>query len=209
MNIKLRQRIIEFYSSPILLVTAAPAVVIGTSRLAYSIISAASLLWVYALSVFIVHISKKTFPKGFFFNFISLFLFSFVASLFFLLLEICNPLLAMEVFLLVFISPVICFASDIESRTESLTLAEALIGAVSEALLIGIFLIALSIVREPLGFGSLSIPGGAKGIIEFFNIEEDAFPIQIISSSGGALFLLGYILFIVRLIKPKKREEQS
>ena len=52
---------------------------------------------------------------------------------------------------------------------------------------------AFALIREPLGFLSLSLPGGAHGSVLLFSFNMKSFlPIQLIASSGGALLLLGY-----------------
>jgi hypothetical protein len=54
-------------------------------------------------------------------------------------------------------------------------------------------IVSFSLVREPLGFLSLSFPGGAQGIVKIFSSEKEGFfPILIVSVSSGALLLLGY-----------------
>ncbi len=61
---------------------------------------------------------------------------------------------------------------------------------------------AFALIREPLGFLSLSLPGGAQGIILLFSFEKEAFlPIHVIASSSGALLLLGYGIGLYRYFR--------
>jgi Na+-transporting NADH:ubiquinone oxidoreductase subunit NqrD len=199
------------FRSPSLFLTMAPLVIMGTSRLAFALIVSFGLVWVYTITVMIARATRRFFPRMIFFNMLTLFLAAFIGSLYLLAIEFINPVLALEVALLVLLVPALCFASNIEGRTEGLTIKDALYAAAAEALAASLLLIAFSLFREPLGYGSLSLPGGIRGIIELFSLQEEAFPIQLIASAPGALFLLGYIILAFRLIKPKRtvEEEQS
>jgi hypothetical protein len=87
----------------------------------------------------------------------------------------------------------------------SSTIDEIVPYALWEAAVIGIPIITLSLIREPIGFMSLSLPGGAQGIIELFSASNadgaNFLPIKIIASSSGALMLLGYIAALFIAIK--------
>ena len=199
-----RRRFFEFYRSPAFLIAASPLVVTGTSRLAFALISALSLLWVYGLSVAAVRVIRRFFPKKIFYNILSLLLFSIIGSLFLLIVEFINPVLGRETALLVFFAPVICFACGIGTRTEEAPLKTAFVNTCVEALSIGLFLVFFALVREPLGYGALSLPGGARGVYELFRIRAAGFPVHIIAGSAGALLLLGYIFLVFRMVRPQK-----
>jgi hypothetical protein len=79
---------------------------------------------------------------------------------------------------------------------------DALTRALLEAVVLGGLLVALALIREPLGLGSLSIPGGIFGIIELFNYNTGGIvPLRIISSSTGAFLLLGYGVALFRFYR--------
>jgi hypothetical protein len=135
-----------------------------------------------------------------------------LGCIFYLLVDIFNPFLASETLLLLTLPPILCYSSNICGRTASDTLDEALYKAIYEALLIGIFTIVLSFLREPLGYGALSVPGSDYAVYELFNLDSIyPLPIQIISSSAGALLILGYIFIVFRMItrRPEKNQEQD
>jgi Na+-transporting NADH:ubiquinone oxidoreductase subunit NqrD len=188
-------------------ITAAPVIIISTSRLAFALISALSIAWVYVFSVMIIHYTKKFFPKKEYGTILMLFIFSFTGSLYFFIIQLLNPMLAMETMLLIMLAPVICFTSKICLRIEDRPFSRAFLTAIFEAVNIGLFLVFLSVLREPLGYGTLSLPGGNGGIKELFHLEGGVFPIELIACSSGALFLSGYLLIVIRLIKQKRREE--
>jgi hypothetical protein len=165
--------------------------IIASARLAYAITAAAALLWVYGLSALAACSGFRIFPvqgKPLF----QIFLSSFTGGVYLLLLWFISPLTALEVFFFVSLIPLFCAGSGVFRRLESLDLSEALGRALSEAAVFGGMIVIFSIIREPLGFSSLSIPGGSQGITLLFTFENDFLPIRFIASSAGALLLLGY-----------------
>jgi putative effector of murein hydrolase LrgA (UPF0299 family) len=81
---------------------------------------------------------------------------------------------------------------------------DALARALLEALVLGALLVALALIREPWGLGSLSIPGGIFGIIVLFSYNTGGIvPLRIISSSTGAFLLLGYGVALFRFCRTR------
>jgi hypothetical protein len=163
----------------------------ATSRLAYAIAVTGALVWVYGLSVLAAHSGARFIPvRGK--SLILIVLASFTGALYLLLLWCICPLTALEVLFLVSLVPLFCAGSGIFKRTESLDLLDATARALSEAVVSGALLLIASLIREPLGFGSLSLPGGSRGITLLFVFGDGFTPIRLVASSAGALLLLGY-----------------
>jgi hypothetical protein len=128
---------------------------------------------------------------------------SFAGSLFYLFLYLLNPLLAIETTLICALSPVFFMSSSFHAVPRNQPAGELFQKAVSELLLLGTVTLAFSLIREPLGFATLSIPGGGRGIIELFNSGiYTPYTVQLVSNSMGALFLLAYILIALRYMGP-------
>jgi hypothetical protein len=140
---------------------------------------------------------------------LSVFLFAFLGSVFYLFLFLINPFLAEELSLLIALVPVLCYSSGICRRCEADALDDALYTAIYETLILGVFIIAFSLVREPLGYGSLSVPGTDYAIYELFNIDTIyPLPIQVVSSAAGALLLLGYAFIVFRMAGAGKERKK-
>jgi hypothetical protein len=124
-----------------------------------------------------------------------------LGNIYLLLLFLISPLLAMGTSFLILLIPPCCIGSGILSRFDSLNPAEALVHTLLEALTLGGLIVALALIREPLGFAALSLPGRGEGIVEVFYAEgEGFFPVRILSASAGALLLLGYGVALFRHI---------
>jgi hypothetical protein len=141
-------------------------------------------------------------------NWILVLLVSVIASIYDLLLWFVSPFLVLETFFILFLIPICCMTSGILERTASLDPMDILTKAYSEAATLSGLIIVFSLVREPLGFCTLSLPGGSEGIFFLFVAEEEAFfPIRVIAATPGALFLLGYGIVLFRRMEIFRQEE--
>jgi hypothetical protein len=191
--------------SPLGGLSGAGLLVMASARLSWAVIIAGSLFWVYGLTASVFsflcsEISPKIFPKegrAYVFTCIA----SFFGSTYLLLLWLLCPLAAFEVFFLLLIVPLFCASSGIFERIVS-TLENThgdiltdVSDAVSQATVLAGLIIAFSVVREPLSYCSLSLPGTASGMITIMYFKSNSFfPIGIFATSAGALLLLGYII---------------
>jgi hypothetical protein len=188
-------------TAPLAALCGGGILIMACSRLAYALVTAAALLWVYNLSVLIFQAAARFFPLRGKLS-CQTFLASFTGSLFLLLLWILSPLTALEVFFIVSLVPLFCISSGIFSRLESLDIVEAVSRSFGESAVWGALIILFSLVREPLGFLSLSLPGGPQGMLLIFSFEKESFlPARIIAGSSGALLLLGFGLGLYRYFR--------
>jgi hypothetical protein len=178
--------------SPLASLAGGGLLIMASSRLAFALVCAGALLWVYGLSALISGAGKKIFPRRGK-NLALIFLSAFEGSLYLLALWFASPVLAVENFFILSLVPLMCAGSGIFSRIESFALDEAVARALGEAAVLGGLIIAFSLIREPLGYLSLSLPGGFQGIVKIFGVQGENFlPVRVISSSSGALLILGY-----------------
>jgi hypothetical protein len=179
-------------------------------RTAFALVSAGALVWVYCGTVLIAWAARPFFPEWGK-NLVFIFLSSFLGGLYLLFLGLLSPLLAMETALFVSLVPVGCMGSGLPRRTETLDGRGSVVLAGTEALTLGGLIFALALIREPVGLGSLSLPGGARGIVELFNSREGAFfPVQVIAGSTGGFLLLGYGTALFRRYRARiTREERQ
>jgi Na+-translocating ferredoxin:NAD+ oxidoreductase RnfE subunit len=180
--------------------------IIATSRLAFALGAAGALIWVYTLTALILSSAKPILPKKGL-PVLQLFLVSFLGSIYILIFHCINPYLGMETTFLFLLCPLSCAGSGICRRIEGLPLRKSILKAFLEALVLGGLLVALALIREPLGFGSLTLPGGPQGLIALFAFGSPAgalyFPVRIIAGASGGFLLLGYALILFRRLKSR------
>jgi hypothetical protein len=196
--------------APLATLTGAALLILASGRTAYALLTLGALLWHHTLLILTLNVTRSIFPrKGG--DIVVFFLSGVLNSSYLLFLFLLNPLLALEIYLYCLLVPVHSYASRLVNRLENMEVEDALFKAISEAMSTGILIVALALIREPLGFGSLSLPGGSGGIIRLFVSRESAYyPIRIFTSSAGALILLGYgVSLFNRLKEIKSKTEQD
>lgn len=209
MNGKLNQnrKFLEAFS-PIFCLSGCGLIIMATDRLAHAIVAAVALVWVYCLTSLAAHAAARIFPnRGR--TMLIAFLASFVAAIFLWLVWLFSPLCALETFFVVSLVPIFCAGSGTFNRLEELGMGEAVLTFFVEALIVGGLLVLFALVREPFGFLSLSLPGGAQGMVLIFSFDaESVLPVRIVAGSSGALLLLGYIFGLHEHYKSQRREKQ-
>jgi hypothetical protein len=177
--------------SPLGSLSGACLLVIASGRIVFALICSLALVWVYVFVMAAAKLGGAGFPQWGK-NAALMFLSSLASGIFLLLLGILDPVLAMESSFFVFLVPVVFMASVLWVRVLEYDIVEVITQALSEALILGALIIAFSLIREPLGFGSLSFPG--LDIIRFVKDE----PIRFLQASSGVLVILGYGIALYR-----------
>jgi hypothetical protein len=163
--------------------------VIASGRLSHALIAAGALVWVCGMTSFVIYAAHRILPRQGRIILIS-FLASFMAAVYLFFLWLLSPLCALESFFAVSLVPVFYMASGVSRRSCSVNASDSFF---LETLSLCVLLPAFALIREPLGFVSLSLPGGPQGSVMLFSFNMESFlPIQLFASSGGALLLLGY-----------------
>jgi hypothetical protein len=184
--------------------------VMASGRLAFAVTVAFALLWVYSVTTLVVFAANPLLPKhGRLITFV--FLSSFITSLLFVLLWLFSPFLMMSCMYLVALVPCCFIGSNIlkestaprDADVPRRTLLETVSAAFFEALILGGVTIGMALIREPIGYMALSLPGGPQGLIEVFghSQETDFLPVQVLAGSAGAFLLLGYLVALFSTIK--------
>jgi hypothetical protein len=209
MNLRYQNHLFWGSHAPLSTLAGLGFLILASSRTVFALVGAGALVWVYGLTVLAHSCALSVFPKKGK-NLVLVFLSAFLGSLYFMIVTLTNPFLAIETALPVILAPAACISSGIVVRTETLDTEDAVLRACQEALVLGGLAFALALIREPLGCGSLSLPGGMRGIITLF-WGEDAFlfPIRVICGSAGALLLLGYGLALFRHFRNRHTGEES
>jgi hypothetical protein len=210
MNQRFQNHLFWGTQAPLVSLAGGGLLVMASNRLAFALVVSGALVWVYVLSTCCAHFFKAWFPqRGK--PIIMIFVSAFSGSLYLLLLFLISPILAMGTSFLILLTLPCCIGSGVVFRLVSADPVEALLRALWEALALGGLILALALIREPLGFAALSLPGGVRGIVEIFSAEgEGFFPIRIVSASSGALLLLGYgVALFHRWRSPYIHSEES
>lgn len=186
--------------SPLAALAGLGLLIAASSRLAFALTTLGALMWVYGLSLPSAFFLQKFLPQTGK-TIIFLFLASAAAAVFLCLLFLISPLLAIRTQYLVLLIPVICVGSSLPQHFPSMPGKEVCLKALVEAACLGLLITAFALVREPFGYMALSLPGGTWGIIEVGYDWNFIIPIRIVSSSSGALILLGYAVALFQSLR--------
>ncbi|MDR1908356.1 MAG: hypothetical protein LBQ35_00365 [Spirochaetaceae bacterium] len=195
--------------SPLSTFAGAGLLIMASSRTAYALVTLGALLWVYTLTAALIGFAGKFLPRRG--RPLVIIAFSSLSGgLYLLILQLLNPFLALETSLYILFVPLCCHISALPERIAALDGREALLEALLEGLLYGALLTGLSLLREFLGLGVLSLPGGAGGIVEFFRGREfSLIPIRFLNDSAGAFLLLGYGAALFKRLKTRRESAEA
>ena len=210
MNRRLRSHVFWGSYAPLSTLTGAVLLVLASTRLAFAIFCAGAILWVFGLSA-LAYFLARDFMPGRGKLVILIFLSSLISSVYILLNSLLNPLLVQTCWFFLVLVPPCCVGTGLYEQLEKLEPEESLPRVFLEAACLGLLIVAFSLIREPLGMGSLSLPGGSGGIFEIFSIDdgESFFPVRILSASSGALLILGYIVAAFRYFRSRYSTEDT
>jgi Na+-transporting NADH:ubiquinone oxidoreductase subunit NqrD len=164
--------------------------VLASTRFSHALIGGLALLWVYILTGLALRIPvlPRWGREG-----TRIVLSSFITGVFVFILSLLCPVLTLDSLLFLILCPLCCVSSGALDRIEKLTPGEAVLHSYREGSILAVLILILSLIREPLGYGTISLPGGRQGILCLINFSGESFlPVRILSLSGGAFFLLGY-----------------
>jgi len=187
-------------TSPAAVLPGCGLLIIASGRLSHALTVVGALVWVYGLTTLVIYAAAKFFPRHGRTTLIS-FLASFMAAVYLFILWLLSPLCALESFFAVSLVPVFYMSSGASKRFNALSAEDSFF---IEALSLGVLLLGFAIIREPLSFVSLSLPGGPQGSVMLFTFGLESFlPVQLIGSSSGALLLLGYFWALYKRMNKK------
>jgi len=197
--------------SPVAAIPGCGILIIASGRLSHAVTVVGALAWVYCLTTFVIYAAERFFPRHGRTALIS-FLASFMACFYLLILWLVSPLCALESLFSVSLVPVFYMASGVSKRFGDLSAMDSFFSSTEgfEAVTLGVLLLAFALIREPFGFLSLSLPGGAQGSVMLFSFRQEwLLPVQLMASSGGALLLLGYFWGVYKFMDKAREGDKN
>ena len=198
-------------TSPAAAIPGCGLMIIASGRLSHALTVVGALAWVYGLTTLVIYAAEKFLPRQGRTALIS-FLASFMACFYLFILWLLSPLCALESFFAVSLVPVFYMASGVTKRFDPYSIIDSFFSFSEgfEAVSLGVLLLAFALIREPLGFLSLSLPGGVQGSVALFSFKgESLLPVQLTASSGGALLLLGYFWGIYKFMNKTREGDKN
>lgn len=193
---------------PLASLACAGLVVVASGRLAYALIAGLALVFVYLFSILCLSAGKSLIPDNIR-GAVAVILSSFFAALFLLVLSLVSPLFAQESSFFILLTAIVFVASGIADRCARDPLSDGLLRALMEAVTILSLLVAFSLVREPLGYGSLSLPGTDGLSVVLGSDKIPVFAVRAAAVTVGGFILLAYVVVAFRKARAALVEEGS
>lgn len=192
--------------SPLSSLAGLALILISSSRLAYTLTVSVGLLWIYLLTGISLWFARSILPeRGR--SLVILAISCFIGALYLWVHLLINPFLGMECFFPILLGPLVYTGSGTAERIQTMDLSEGLAASFFDVLVYCGLSIALSLIREPLGFLSLSFPGGSRGMIFFFAGKTSL--LYPVSLSSGAFLLLGYGIVIYNFLRGRNNSGEE
>jgi hypothetical protein len=168
--------------------------VIASGRITQALVCALSLIWIGVFTMTTAGLGRKYLPSETE-DTVLVFIAALGSGIFYLVLSFVDPILAMESGLIIALSPAYIISSGLYHRVKEYDTLEMFSQAMAEALVLGLLVLGLSLIREPLGYGAVSLP--MVGMIRFAKEE----PLRILQVSSGTLILFGYGMALYRYFR--------
>jgi len=199
-----------FWSSegPLSSLACAGLLVISSGRFAYALIAGMALVFVYLFSVLSLSAGRFLVSdriRGA----VSVVLSACYGAVYLLLISTFSPLLAQETAFFISLAPIVFTASGIADRSYNDSIADAVVRTGSESASILALLMAFALVREPIGYGALSLPGRDGIAIVFGSKEASAFAARAVAIPVGGFLLIGYAVVAFRKLRSRGNGEGS
>jgi len=121
--------------------------------------------------------------------------------MFLVFLNLYSPVIALESTYILLLIPVVAVSSGWLERSISASKEDSLIKSLWGSLAAGSVCIGLALLREPFGYGALSLPG-PHGILEFFGSElASSVAVRFVAGTSGALIVLGYTVALFQVFR--------
>jgi hypothetical protein len=186
-------------NGPLPSLSAAVLLIGATSRLSHALLICASVLVVYVMVPVALRVSVSFIPRGYK-SWIRIVFASAFAAVFARVAGLAWPLLVHELSLYIGMVPLCLISSGLLDRTEHAKRLTTLRIASQEAAVLCGLALAFALIREPFGFGSLSVPS-TDGIILLFSEDRAALlSLRSVAATAGGFILLGYLLAVYRKI---------
>jgi len=204
MNRRFESHLFWGFHSPLSALSGAGLLIMASTRFSSALVCSGALIWVFGLSALVFTGARPIMPaRGK--RVILLFLSAFLCGIFMFLVGLLNPLLILGTGFFLVLVPPFCLGSGFFEACEQAPPDEVFARALLEAIVLAGLILAFALIREPLGMGTLSFPGGIQGIVEIFDSgDKNSFiPIRFLSASAGGLVLLGYGIALFRYFRER------
>jgi hypothetical protein len=189
--------------SPLMSLTGIALIVSASGRFSSAAIVFLLLAGIYTLALSIILFGKTIIPARYK-TALVIAIVTFISSLFFLIVELIHPVTALELNLIIFLIPIVFLSSKIVQRIDHLSVGEGIALGMKEALMLGGIILVVALIREPLGYGTLSIPFVGSMVKLLPDAIRERTALQVFASPVGGFILSACLIALIRLLSPRQ-----
>jgi Na+-translocating ferredoxin:NAD+ oxidoreductase RnfE subunit len=185
--------------SPLMSLTGISLIITASSRLSCSIIVFFLLEAIYTITLCIIHGGKSIIPAKYK-TAITIMIVTFISSLFYFFIDLIHPVSALELYFIVFLIPLTFLSSHLEKTASNFSASEEIIFGAKQASILGGIIIAIALIREPLGYGTLSLPFSNKMMYLLPESIQEQAVLQVFSAPLGGFLITACLIALVRFV---------
>lgn len=187
-------------SGPLQSLSCAVLFIAASDRLSHALIVSLSAILAYSLSPLLSGLGERSVPARAR-TFVRVVTVSAVGAIVARLATLAWPVTAVSLSLYLGAVPVCILASRILTGGENRSPLRSAAEAAQEALVLAVLTVALALVREPLGYGVLSLPSHDGYFLIFRSERLQSVAARAVSATAGAIILLSYVLALHRSVR--------
>ncbi len=202
MNMSERIDATPFWSprGPLQSLSCAVLLIAASDRLSHGLIVSLSAILSYSLAPLLSGLGERSVPPRAR-TFVRVITVSAVGAIVARMAALAWPVTAFSLSLYLGAIPVCILASRVLDSAESRGALRAAADAAREALVLAVLIVALALVREPLGYGVLSLPSHDGYFLVLRSELLQSVAARAVSATAGALILLSYVLALHRRVR--------
>lgn len=185
---------------PLQSLSCAVLFIAASDRLSHALIVSLSVFLVYSLSPLFSGLGEQSVP-GRVRIFIRVITVSAVGAVVARIAVLFWPVAANSLTLYLGAVPVCLLASGLLDSAEARSPLRSAAEGAQDALVVALLTVSLALIREPLGYGVLSLPARDGYLLLFRNDRLQAAAAHAASATAGALILLAYVLALYRCVR--------
>lgn len=174
--------------------------IVPTARVAYAVLIFLAVLIVNPIAVLALRLAREQVPPPHFFI-VKLFIVSALAACFSSAAGLLWPLSVLDMRLYLGAVPIFFLSSRVFERSLPAPPLGAFWFTLEESFIVGALALAISLLREPFGFGSLSLPSSDGLLLLFSSDAASAVAARSLSAAAGGFWVLGYGIALYKKVR--------
>jgi Na+-translocating ferredoxin:NAD+ oxidoreductase RnfE subunit len=185
--------------SPLMSLTGIALIIASSSRLSSAILVFFVLAAIHIITLAIMYAGKPIIPEKYK-TAITIMLVTFITSLFYLVVSMIHPVSAWELELVIFLIPITFLSSHLERKDHQFSPGEEIMIGAKQSVILGGIIVVIALIREPLGYGTLSLPFSNKTMNFMPEAIRERAVLHVFAAPFGGFLITACLIALVQSI---------